>query len=97
MISTCLTHTYEIGAATLGVPLDRVEVRVSAENNDARFLGIETTDPALPYNVEARISIEANNATPAQLDTLHKYASERCPMTNLIRGSTPVTVIVESA
>lgn len=97
VLSTCLTHTYEIGAAMLGIPVDRIEVRVSAENNDARFVGIETTDPALPYNIEARVLIDAHDATAEELATLHRYASERCPLTNLIRSATPVTVIVESA
>lgn len=95
VISTCLTHTYEIGASVMGIPLDRIEVRVSALNNDSRFGGIETDDPPLPWDITARVSIEAPDASADQLATLHAYASERCPLTNLIRTGAPVSVIVE--
>lgn len=95
VISTCLTHTYEIGASVMGIPLDRIEVRVSALNNDARFGGIETADPPHPWDITARVSLEAPDASEAQLDALHAYASERCPLTNLIRTGVPVRVVVE--
>ena len=95
VLGTCLTHTYEIGAAMLEVPLDRIEVRVSAKNNDARFVGVETTDPALPWEITARVSIQAADATPAQLDALHRYARERCPLTKIVRDAQAVSIVVE--
>lgn len=91
VISTCLTHTYEIGASMLGVPVDRIEVRVTAENNDARFGGLETSDPPVPFNITANVSLDAAGATAAQLSELHAYAT-RCPLTTLIRSGAPVTV-----
>jgi uncharacterized OsmC-like protein len=94
VICTCLTHTYEIGAATMSIPVDRIQVRVTANNNDARFLDIPTEDPALPWDLTAHVSIDAPDASPEQLATLHRYASERCPLTNLIRGGSPVEVRV---
>lgn len=96
VISTCLTHTYEIGASLLAIPVDRIEVRVTALNNDARFGGIQTEDPARPWDLTATVRLDAADATGAQLAELHTYASERCPLTNLIRNGTPVTVRVES-
>ena len=93
VVSTCLTHTYEIGAAMLGIPLDRIEVRVSAENNDGPFLGIETSDPLVPFNITARVSLDAPDASPTQVAALHAYAS-RCPLTNLIRQPNEVTVVI---
>ena len=85
VISTCLTHTYLIGAAWLGIAIDRVEVTVSAENNDARFLEIESVDPALPFNLTAKVAVHADGTSPADIETLHAYARERCPLTKLIR------------
>lgn len=96
VISTCLTHTYLIGAAWLEIPVDRVEVRVSAENNDARFVDVATDDPPVPYNITARISVEANDATEEQRETLHRYARERCPLTALVRGANEVRIEVVS-
>lgn len=94
VISTCLTHTYEIGAAMAGIPLDRIEVRVAAENNDARFGGLATEDPATPFNITADVTLEAPEASPEQVAELHRYASANCPLTNLIRTGAPVTVRV---
>ncbi len=49
VVGACLTHTYLIAAATLDIPIDRVEVTVSASNNDAHFLGIAGDDPDTPF------------------------------------------------
>ena len=94
VISTCLTHTYEIGACMQGVPVDRIEVRVTCENNDARFGGVETEDPPVPFNFEAVVAIDAADASVEQLAGLHRWASESCPLTNLIRKGAPVKVRV---
>ena len=94
VISTCLTHTYEIGACLMGIPLERIEVRVSAENNDARFGGLETDDPATPFNLQAKVTLHAPDVPSERLAELHRYASANCPLTNLIRGGAPVTVTV---
>lgn len=93
VLSTCLTHTYLIGAATLDIPLERVEVRVSAENNDAGFVGVETSDPPFPFNITARVSLDAPAASAEQLAALHAYAKERCPLTKLVQVPNSVTVI----
>jgi uncharacterized OsmC-like protein len=92
VIATCLTHTYLIAAAMLDIPVDRVSVRVSAANNDARFLEIATTDPAVPFEITVDVDLEAPDARPVQTATLHRYASERCPLTNLIRTPNSVTI-----
>jgi uncharacterized OsmC-like protein len=94
VISTCLTHTYEIGACMMDIPLDRIEVSVTADNNDARFGGLEPDDPPVPFNLTAKVRLDAPDATSEQLTKLHAYASERCPLTNLIRKGAPVTVKV---
>jgi uncharacterized OsmC-like protein len=96
VVSTCLTHTYEIGAATMSIPVDRIQVRVTANNNDARFLDIPTEDPALPWDLTAHVTVDAPAATADQLAALHRYASERCPLTNLIRNGAPVEVRLEA-
>jgi hypothetical protein len=94
VVSTCLTHMYLIGAAHLDVPLDRIEVRVTAQNNDARLLGLATSDPALPFALRAVVKLEAPDATPNQVSKLHRYA-EDCPLTQLIRNSNPLVVVTD--
>lgn len=93
VIGTCLTHTYLIGAAVQGVPLDRVAVTVTAENNDARFLAIETSDPPVPFNLVARVMIDAEGVPVEAIAALHTYVEERCPLTQLIRGAYDLTIL----
>ena len=95
VLSTCLTHTYLIGAATMDIPLDRVRVRVGADNNDAAFLGIATADPPLPFNITARVELQAPAASAEQLARLHRYAGEHCPLTRLLRTPNAVTIITQ--
>ncbi len=95
VISTCLTHTYLIAAATLDIPVDRVEVTVSSTNNDAHFLGIESDDPDLPFDITARVALEAPDASTEQVATLHTYAAERCPLSKLVREPNTVTLVTE--
>ncbi|MCY0943832.1 hypothetical protein [Streptomyces antarcticus] len=40
-------------AALDGIALDRVEVRVRARNNDARFFEVPSEAPAVPYDLTA--------------------------------------------
>lgn len=94
VLSTCLTHTYLIGAAWMEVPVERVEVRVSAENNDAPFVELETGDPRVPFDLVARVTLEATGATEAQREALHRYARERCPLTALLRQANDVRIEV---
>lgn len=93
VLASCLTHTYLIGAATLGVPLDNVHVRFEAENNDAAFLGLETSDLPYPTGIRAVVHIEST-AEDRQLAALHEFAARSCPLTKLVREPAPVTISV---
>ncbi len=93
VVSTCLTHTYLIGAATLGIAVERLEVRVSAENNDAAFLGIATDDPPLPFNITAHVNVIASETVPQDIARLHDFAATNCPLTRLVRAANPITIV----
>lgn len=94
VISTCLTHTYLIGAAWLGIPVEQVQVRVTAQNNDAPFVDVPTDDPQVPYAITAHVTLKAPRASDNQQATLHAYAKERCPLSQLIRTANDVTIVV---
>ena len=95
MLSTCLTHTYLIAAAWFDIPLDRVEVTVSAQNNDAHLLDIASDDPDMPFDITVRVKLDAPDATEYEIETLHGFTEQRCPLTNLIRSRNEVTFVVE--
>jgi uncharacterized OsmC-like protein len=94
VLASCLTHTYLIGAALQDVPLDNVHVRFEAENNDAAFLGLETSDPPQPHNIRARVRLESP-ADASKLAALHDYARRSCPLTKLVREPQEVTIGIE--
>jgi len=91
MLASCLTHTYLIGAAQRGVSLDAVHVRFEAENNDAAFLGLDTTDPPYPFNIRAIVRIESR-ADAREIADLHDYAARTCPLTKLVREPQSIEV-----
>jgi uncharacterized OsmC-like protein len=95
VLASCLTHTYLIGAATKGIPLDKVNVRMAANNNDAAFLGLSTGDPPYPFEITAHVHIETT-APAGDVAALHEYAATTCPLTKLIREPGSVTIGVES-
>jgi uncharacterized OsmC-like protein len=95
VIGTCLAHTYEIAAAMLDVPIDRVEIRVSAQNNDAPLLGLPSEDPDLPWGITARVRLEAEGVPAEQANALHAFVRERCPLTRLIRTPNELAIMVD--
>src|SRR6185436_20667930 len=80
VLASCLTHTYLIGAASKGLQLDSVRVRMEADNNDAGFLGLTTADPSYPFNLRAHVHL-ASPEDGARLSALHDYAAGTCPLT----------------
>lgn len=68
---------------------------VGSSNNDAHFLGIESNDPDVPFDITARVSLEAPDASAEQVATLHTYAAERCPLSKLVREPNTVTLVTE--
>ena len=65
-----------------------------AENDVAGFLDIASRDPDLPFAITAHVELAAEAATAAQVAGLHAYASERCPITRLVRGANELTIVV---
>jgi organic hydroperoxide reductase OsmC/OhrA len=94
VLGTCLAHTYQIGAVTLGLPIGRVEVEVIAQNNDAGLLGISSDDPHVPWGITAKVSLMAEGVPEADIEALHAWVRTHCPLTNLIRTPNEVTIEV---
>ncbi|WP_329494263.1 OsmC family protein [Kitasatospora herbaricolor] len=91
VISTCLTHTVLCIAALDGLPLDRVEVAVTARNNDARFFEVPTDAPPVPYDLTATVDLRGPLSAEAAAALL-TTADERCPMLRMVRSEHALTV-----
>lgn len=90
--STCLTHTYLCLAASRGIALDRVQVNVTARNNDARFFGIESDRPITPYAITAEVEILSADLSEAELAQFVADGQAACPIVALIRAPNEVSV-----
>lgn len=92
VISTCLTHTMLCLAAWRGISLDRVEVRVTADNNDARFFGIDTNTPPPPHNIRIHVDLESSTLSEQARADFILEAEATCPIVQALRLPTDVTV-----
>lgn len=90
--STCFCHTYLIGAAWLGIPVERVEVDVQSSNNDAWFFDIEQDDPKTPFDFRIRVQVTAPNASQEQRERLTQYAESKCPLLAILRQVTSLHI-----
>jgi uncharacterized OsmC-like protein len=93
VLSTCVTHTAQLGAVAMEIPLDRVAVRVTALNNDARYFGVEADDPHVPWGIAVELTLEGADADPDALERLRGYVDANCPMLQLVRTENPIALV----
>jgi uncharacterized OsmC-like protein len=84
VLGSCLTHTFLIQAATLGVPLDSLELEVTGIMDPrAGSPGFEDV-PIHPHEIRYAVSI-ASSAAPVEIGALREAVERNCPILNLLR------------
>jgi len=84
VLGSCITHTFLIQAAILGVPLESVETEVTA------IIDVRTGSPGFenvpihPHDIRYAVSL-VSSAAPAEIDALHKAVDTNCPIMSLLR------------
>lgn len=91
--STCLTYTYLCIAAMRELSLEKVSVRVTAENNDAHFFDVPSDVPIVPHELTAHVSIESQSLNAAEIDAFIHEGEQRCPIASLIRNPNTIHVL----
>lgn len=81
---TCLTHIFEVQAATRNVLLDSLELTVDGELGP-RF-GRNATTPARYSNIRYRTRIESP-ASEQEVDALRQSVEDTCPLYNLVKDA----------
>jgi len=79
---TCLTHIFEVQAATRNVLLDSLELTVDGELSP-RF-GSNATTPARYRNIRYKARIESP-ASEQEIDALRQSVEDTCPLYNLVK------------
>jgi organic hydroperoxide reductase OsmC/OhrA len=81
-------------AATLDVTLEKLEVSVDSESDDLGVLGIDPSVPAGPLSVRVAVTLQASGSAAAELRDIVAWAVDRCPVTDAIRRSVPLEVVI---
>jgi uncharacterized OsmC-like protein len=88
-LASCLVHTYLLQAVLLNLPLDHVEIEVSASLDYAGVVGLLTDHPVQLCDVSYRAKVDSP-ATEGQIAQMHAAVEQTCPVLNTLRN--PVTV-----
>jgi uncharacterized OsmC-like protein len=87
-LGSCLTHTYLIQAADLGVPLDALEVEVSAKL-DPRAGLVGKDHSIFPDGISYTVHIESPAETAAT-ERLREAVERACPVLNFLQAPRPI-------
>lgn len=87
VLGTCLTHIFEIQAATKQVVLDSLEVRVEGQLTPR--IGSGAAQPPRYQGIKYTVHIESP-ATAAQIDGLRQAVEATCPVYNLLKDGQAV-------
>ncbi|MGK9230901.1 OsmC family protein [Inquilinus limosus] len=84
VLGSCLTHTFLIQAAALGVSLESLELEVTGTIDPrAGSPGFEDV-PIYPHGLRYAVSI-ASPAAEAEIEALREAVERNCPILNLLR------------
>jgi len=92
-LGSCLTHSYLIQAADLGVPLDSLEVEVTARQ-DPRAGLIGRSHPVFPDGISYTVRIESP-ASAAETKRLREAVEKACPILNFLQAPKAIKGVLE--
>ncbi|MEO5705005.1 MAG: OsmC family protein [Candidatus Limnocylindrales bacterium] len=92
--ASCVASLIGIRGAALGIELGTVEVVVDSESDDRGILGLDDRTPAGPLSVRVVVTITAPGQDRAQLETIVAWAVDHCPVSDGIRRTVPLEVVV---
>jgi uncharacterized OsmC-like protein len=93
-LGSCLTHSYLIQAAALGVPIESIDVEVEALIDPrAGSPGHETT-PVYPQNISTVVRIDSP-APAADVQRLRDNVETACPILNLLKNPQMIATRIE--
>lgn len=100
-IASCAATSITLAAATEGIELTALEVDVGSRSDTRGLLGMLELNGepvyAGPFDVELRVTIAANGATPIALKTLVESCLSHSPVPSALITATPFTLHVNVA
>ena len=77
-LAACAQITFQMVAASMGVPVQRIDVVVEGDLDLSGTLGVSREVPVGFQAIRMRFDLEAPGATPEQLDTLRRKTEQYC-------------------
>ena len=92
-LASCQEITYRLYADALGIPLDGVSVKVTGDLDLKGFFAADDgTRPGF-RSIQAEITLDSP-ASGAELERLKATVDRHCPVLDVLRNPTPVTLSV---
>ena len=95
-IASCAATSITLAAASDGIELTALEVIVASRSDARGLLGMSEPNGELvyagPFDVELRVSLAANGATPIALKTLVERCLCHSPVPSALTTATPFTL-----
>ena len=94
--AACVASLIGIRAAALGIGLEKgsVEVIVDSESDDRGILGLDDAVPAGALSIKIVVGLRSRTADRATLEALVHWAVDHCPVSDTVRRSVPVEVVL---
>ncbi|WP_083884511.1 OsmC family protein [Nocardia higoensis] len=90
VLSSCLTHIFEITAARHRIPLDALRVEVEGEIEPRRGRPGFEDAPVEPHNIRYQVFV-TSPAAAEQIDALFAIVEAQCPILALLRNPQSIT------
>jgi uncharacterized OsmC-like protein len=94
--ASCVASLVAIRAAALGIELKSVEVEVDSESDDRGILGLSNEVAAGPLSTRVVVTIAAPGRSGGEIGGLANWAVDHCPVTDAVRRSVPLEVVVRA-
>jgi uncharacterized OsmC-like protein len=91
-VASCVVTLVAMRAATEGIEVRALGVEVDSESDDRGILGLDDATPAGPLSVRVAVSIDSDAGD--RLRALVDWAVAHCPVTDALRRSVRVEVVV---
>jgi uncharacterized OsmC-like protein len=94
-LATCQEITYRLYADSLGIPLDRVSVKVSGDIDLRGFFAVD--DGVRPgfESIRTEVTLEGP-ASESEFQRLRDSVDRHCPVLDILQNATPVSLKVTS-
>jgi uncharacterized OsmC-like protein len=87
---SCQIVTYRVWAEKLGIPFDDIDIKVDGDLDFLGFFGLSDVRPGFT-DIQATVHITGPES-PERYAELQKAVDQHCPVLDLLRNPTPVSI-----